>query len=431
VLHLLITAIPFAAGVTIALLAAWRRWAPPLGVALAAGTGLRLLISVISWRDSWQPPDFMYQFTAAITAILRHQDPLRLPNSQWHFLPAMAYINVGAYRLGELIHMPWQVVGRVVPVGADIVLIALVGALAGTGQRRRMAAVQYALNPLPIMICAIHGQVEPVASALAVGALLFAMRSHPRVHASGVLLGLSIAVNSWPALLIPGVLRALTGWRRRLTVLAWACAIPVVFLVTGPLIIGYPARFLRGDVYALLTPRGVIGDWGWTTLVTGGREQISPAWARLGLVILLVVLGATWYLWRRAHPVDLTAAINLAFLVSSDRVSAQYLGWPVPYQLARPTRWTQVSLVGCAAWAGAGYLYLSRAPTTHDWVLMHTPWAVSSLAILPFLVLAMPWKRRRATGGAAAPRGTAHPGRVRATAGVRGRSASPREVDSV
>lgn len=433
-LHLLIMGVPFAAGVAVALLAAWRRWAPPVGVAVAAGAVFRVFVAVVSWRDSWQPPDFMYQFTDAIKDVLQHQDPLGLPNSEWHFLPPMAYVNTGAYRLGELIHLPWQVVGRVVPVGADIVLIALVGALAGGGGRRRMAALQYALNPLPIMICAIHGQVEPVASAFGVGALLLALPavpprdSRPRTHASGALLGLAIAVNSWPALLLPGVLHACTGWRRRLIALGWACAVPLAFFVSGPFVIGYPARFLPGDIHALLSPRSVIGDFGWTVLVTGGRQAIKPGWAQLGMVILLLVLGGVWFLWRRAHPVDLIAAMNLAFLASSDRVNAQYLAWPAPYQLARPARGTQVALVLSAAWAGAGYLWLSRAPTDHAWEIMHIPWAYSSLAIVPFLVFAMPWQRRVSRDAVAIPRGTAHPGRAREAIGVRGRWVSRRNA---
>ena len=277
-LHLLITAIPFAAGVTIALLAAWRRWAPPLGVALAAGTALRLFIAVISWRDSWQPPDFMYQFTDAIRAVLRHQDPLRLPNSEWHFLPAMAYVNTGAYRLGELTHVPWQLIGRVVPVGADIVLIALVGALAGTGERRRMASLQYALNPLPIMICAIHGQVEPVASALGVGALLLALRQpaagsrersaarsfHRRQQLAG-------AAHPWRAARAHGL-------AQRLHRAGMGMRGPAGVLHHRP----HHHRLSRSLPRAAtctrwLTPRGVIGDWGWTALVTGGHQEIRPS----------------------------------------------------------------------------------------------------------------------------------------------------------
>src|SRR5260370_4702165 len=259
-LHLLITGIRLAVAVTIGRVAAWRRWAPAVGVAVAAGAALRLYIAVIAMRDSWQPPDFMYQFTDAVIAVFHHHDPLRLPNSEWHFLPAMSFVNAGMYRLGELTGLPWQVVGRVVPVGADIVLSVLGGALARGGLRRRMAAFQYALNPVPIMICAIHGQVEPVASALGVGAVLFAMRSHPRPRPSGVLLGLAIAVNSWPALLIPGVLHALTGWRARLTPLAWACPVPPAFPISGPPLIRHPPPFPPPNLPALLTPPGVLGS---------------------------------------------------------------------------------------------------------------------------------------------------------------------------
>jgi hypothetical protein len=386
--------IPLGAALAVALAAAWRGWAPPLRIALATGAALRICLAVLAWHDWWQPPDYWYQFTAAIGAVLHHQDPLSLPNSEWHFLPAMAYVNAGAYRLGQLTGVGWQVAGRVVPVIADILLILLVGALAGSGRRRRRAALQYALNPLAIMISAIHGQVEPVAIALAVGALVVALRPAHRASASGLLLGLAIAVNSWPALLIPGLLRALPGRRQRLTALAWTCGVPLAFFVSGPLIIGYPVRLLRHDAPALLTPRGVIGDWGWSVLVTAGRQEISQSWARIGMVILVVVLAVVWCRWRRAHPVDLVAAMSLAFLASSDRVNAQYLIWPVPYQLARPARGTQVSLVLCSAWAGAGYLWLSHAPSDEAWRQMHVPWAFSSLLILPFLVVAMPWRRR-------------------------------------
>lgn len=401
--HLLVMVIPLGAGLAFALAAAWRGWAPPLAVAVAAGFVLRLYVAVVAWHDWWQPPDYWYQFTAAIGAVLHHQDPLSLPNSEWHFLPTMAYVNAGAYRLGALTGVGWQVAGRAAPVAADVALILLVGVLAGTGRRRRWAAFQYALNPLAIMISAVHGQLEPVAIALAVGALILALRDRPRVYASGLLLGLAIAVNSWPALLIPGLLHALPGWRKRLTALACACAVPLAFLVTGPVLIGYPARVLGHDIRALLSPRGVIGDWGWTALITGGRQDINPSWARLGMAILVVVLAGSWYLWRRAHPVDLITAMSLALLVSSDRVDAQYLIWPVPFQLARPARGTQASLVLCSAWAGAGYLWLSHAPSDEAWRQMHVPWVLSSLVILPFLAAAIPWRRRVRAGGAGVP----------------------------
>ena len=143
--------------------------------------------------------------------------------------------------------------------------------------------------------------------------------------------------------------------------------------------------------------RGVIGDWGWTALVTGGNETVSTRWARLGTLILVAVLLEVWYLWRRAHPAGLIAAMSLAFLASTGRLGDQYLLWPVPWQAARPAcqgTWIRAVLGG--AWPAAGELWLTHAPSGIAWHLMHQPWAYSSLAVLPFLVLAMPWRRRAA-----------------------------------
>ncbi len=431
--HLLITAIPLAAALTVALAAAWRRWAPPLAVAMAAGIALRLYIAVIAGLDPSQPVDFMYQFANAIQAVLHHQDPLQLPNSQWHFLPAMAYVNVAEYQLGILVHLPWQFVGRAAPVIADIALIPLVGALAGAGRRRRAAALQYALNPVVIMVSAIHGQLEPAGLAFGVGALLVALRvrkvatsqgaarsrdlarSRWRAQVNGVLLGIAISANSWPALLIPGLLRALPDRRRRLEAMAWTAGIPLLFLVTGPAIIGYPARYLGRDIRSLLITRGVIGDWGWTVLVIGGNQEISAAWGLAGTLILLAVLTAVMYLWRRAHPVDLITAMALAFLAATNRLGSQYLAWPVPWQAARPSRGTGIFFALASAWAGAGYLWIGRAPDVNAWLAMHQPWSYSSLAVLPFLVLAMPWARRAPSRAAVRPV-TAPPGDGQAAA---------------
>src|SRR5260370_38992880 len=96
------------------------------------------------------------------------------------------------------------------------------------------------------------------------------MRSHPRPRPSGVLLGLAIAVNSWPALLIPGVLHALTGWRARLTALAWAGAVPPAFLINGPAVIRHTPRCRPGDGRALPQPPRAISARVATVLLTPG-----------------------------------------------------------------------------------------------------------------------------------------------------------------
>ena len=71
----------------------------------------------------------------------------------------MAFVLAGELKLGQATHLPWPVVGRLAPVVADLILIPLIGKLAtDRGPLRRF---QYACNPLVILICAIHGQLEP------------------------------------------------------------------------------------------------------------------------------------------------------------------------------------------------------------------------------------------------------------------------------
>jgi hypothetical protein len=46
-----------------------------------------------------------------------------------------------------------------------------------------------------------------------------------------------------------------------------------------------------------------------------------------------------------------------------------------------------------AVWAGLGYIYLTQFDETQWWE-NHTWWAMSSVLVIPWLVLAMPWHRR-------------------------------------
>ena len=87
----------------------------------------------------------------------------------WHFLPTIPYV----YGLLLWLGIPWEIGGRLVTVVADIVLIPLVGKLAG-GPKASLRAFQYACNPLAILVASVHGQVEPVALAFGVAAFVVA-----------------------------------------------------------------------------------------------------------------------------------------------------------------------------------------------------------------------------------------------------------------
>lgn len=379
-----------AIGLALYLLAGSRGWQPSLGTAMATGAALRGAVWFVAAIESWQPKDFRLDFPAAAAAVLHHHDPMLTGRPRgWPFLPTMAFVMAAELKLGQLTHLPWRAVGRLAPVAADLVLIPLVGRLAA--ERGPLRRFQYACNPLTIMICAIHGQLEP--EVLALGVAAFVVARSRRAAAAGILVGLSIAIGLWALLLLPGVLLSLPDWGRRVRATCWAAAVPVAFLVTSPLTVGTPVGQLPTVVDRLIGLRSVVGNWGWTAFVTHGRQQFLGSVGRPGVVALVIALLVVGYIWRRADPVDLTSALLITFLVVSPRVSVQYLVWPIPFLMARTTRFTTSAVVAASVWDGFGYLALGprRAPrSVHGYMLAFSSWAV-----IPLLILAMPWARRR------------------------------------
>jgi len=405
VTNLLIFAAPLALGLVLLLVGGKRAWAPSLTVSIITGIALRVIVMLTAAYLSVRPYDFSADFPVAANNVLNHHDPvLHAREGGWHFLPLTAYVLAGQLKLGQALGLDWAIAGRLVPIVADLALMLLVGRLAS--QRQALRRFQWACNPLAIMVCAIHGQIEPLAMMLGVGALVLA-RSTDRHRAiwAGVLVGLSITSNSWPVLLVPGVLLALPGLRARLTGLCWAVAVPAVFFVTTPFIMGLNAgRELPAVARALMKTRPVVGDWGWTSLFTGGQQSVNPTLGHIGTFVLVAgILFALWW-WRRADPVTLTAVILLTFLVVTHRLGAQYLMWPLPYLLVRPTRGTPYALTAASLWAGIGYLWVGTTATWNVTWMSHEVWALTSLAVIPVLVWAMPWRRRVAAPEPGDPR---------------------------
>ncbi|MDX3106811.1 hypothetical protein [Nonomuraea angiospora] len=462
--YAVLTGIVLVAGVVLALVAQWRDWRPPLVVAIVVGVAVRLLIMYTSAIDSWQPVDFMESFKPAGEAVLRGQDPVLASEGGWHFLPTIPYV----YGILLWLGIPWEYAGRLVTVVADIVLIPLVAKLAG-GPKASLRALQYALNPLALMIAAIHGQVEPVALVFGVAAFVVARgpgalerpgittdvvarvragvaaygvrSSIPRVVGrggllhrallpgpddrtdlkrgalAGVLMGLALCAKSWPIWLIPGMLLLLPNLRSRVAALFTTGIVPLFFLVTLPVFAGTSLNQIPAVINTIRDIRPIVGEWGWTPWFTGGDWALRPELASFGTnLIYLCVVGAVLY-WRRADPIDMTTAILLVFMVVTPRLGAQYLLWFMPFLVARPTRFAWPAIVGVSLWSGYGYLYMTQFDV-NTWWYLHQDWSRASIVLLPILALAMPWGRRVATTapGLASVAGPSQQAKVRSPA---------------
>jgi hypothetical protein len=398
--HPYFTAFILVAGLIMAVVAQWRGWRPSLRTTLAVGIGLRLLLLIFASADSWQPVDFAEGFKPAGLAILHHQDPVLATQGSWHFLPMIPYF----YALALATGLPWEIAGRLCTIIADVVLIVLVGKLAGR-KYASMARFQYACNPIALMIAVIHAQVEPVALVFLVGAYIVARSARPLEGSSfrgpgamnaawaGALFGFALSAKSWPIILLPVLLAMLPTWRQRLYGLCAAGAVPVFFLVTLPLVVDTSWANMLNVARYLGEVRPIVGEWGWTAVMTGGDWQLASTAAKVGQVILYSTILLVMWLWWRSDRVDQTSAILLAFMVVTPRMGAQYLLWFVPFLCARPTRWSRPAMTLGAVWAGLGYIYLTQFDD-NGWWKNHEWWAISSVVILPFLVLAMPWSRR-------------------------------------
>lgn len=374
-------------------ISAARAFAPPQAATLAVALALRLLVVLLAYHHT--PHDVAVDFLHTGQAVLHGENPLlSLPQYRWNFLPTMPYVHALEIQSG----LPWPVAGKICPVLADLTSIGLVGALAG---RERAARVrwQYAIHPLPLLVVAWHGQVEPTAVALGLAALWLARRQRPGI--AGVLLGLAVSVKTWPMLFAPGAARETPP--RRWVWLAAGGAAPLALLFASiPL-------FLHSGVAesmrVLTGYRSYVGIWGWSGVgrlaglvgIGYAGPSIDP-YRRFGTVLLLVALvTAVLMLWRRLGGTELTAALLLVFLGATPGFGAQYLLWPAALLLVAGGWRIWPYLTAAAGYAA--FFYLVALPHPGD-PLAGRLLVAASLPVIAAALLAIPTRREPLAPGA-------------------------------
>ena len=153
---------------------------------------------------------------------------------------------------------------------------------------------------------------------------------------AGALFGFALSAKSWPIILLPVLLAMLPTWRQRLYGLCAAGAVPVFFLVTLPLVVDTSWKNMLNVARYLGEVRPVVGEWGWTAVLTGGDEKLVPLAATIGQVILYSTIALVMWLWWRSDRIDQTSAILLAFMIVTPRMGPQYLLWFVPVPVRTP-----------------------------------------------------------------------------------------------
>lgn len=384
-----------------------RSWRPSLTHALLVAAALRLAMFLVA-KDT-APYDLLNDFRIAGENVLHHRDPtLNSRPRGWNYLPTYGFVLAGTVAVEQLTGLPWLWVSRVLPMVADLGVVALVFTLTG-GEKRGLRAFQYACTPIVIFVSAVHGQMEPLCLLFALGAFLaLRSRARHRVLVAGALIGLAISVKTWPALFLPALLLGLSTWRDRLRLLVGAGAVGLALLLTMPLTVGTPVHALPRIAATIVGYSPAGGTWGWSSVVflffpyTDESFETSTLWAVLGRVgsitALIAIAAATWW-WRRADPIVLAGVSASAFQVTTVGHGVQYLAWPVPFTTLTLTRLQPFLQAAIGLWAWWGYVGGGSGLLPASWgTWPYRLWPVSSLVLVVLIVMALPWKQRRAVG---------------------------------
>jgi hypothetical protein len=396
-----------AVGVALMLVAQRRNWRHSLAMAIYTALVLRLVMLAVSYRT--QPYDLVNDFQTAGFDVLHHRDPI-LNNRQngWGSLPVYAFVLAGALWTSLHLHVSWLIVARIPAILCDLGVVVLVGALAGAaGERAALRRFQYACNPLAILVSSVHGQAEPACFLFILAAFLIILRAGPQVSGrlavvAGILLGLGIATQTWPAVFGPALLLALPSWRRRAQFAAGAAGVMALLWVSLPVTVGTPVAKLPYIATQLVETRPSFGNWGWSGVwLTVHPTQLpvwaDPLWLNAGTIgtkaAIVGALLAVWW-WRRAHPLDVATATTTVLLALTPSFGTQYLVWQAPSATARPARLSLPLQIVLVAYAAVFYLPMEML-NHNNWVRANDVMMFVSLPVIVFMIAALPWRRRQ------------------------------------
>ncbi|HKT21367.1 MAG TPA: hypothetical protein VJR06_01910, partial [Nitrososphaerales archaeon] len=235
----------------------------------------------------------------------------------------LAYVPPGLPVLATLLKLPM--------IASAFLTGALITRLTGKGS----SAVWWIANPLVILVAAVWGQLDPIATLLAV-ASLYCFRQGKEYQAY-LLASFGAAVKVWPALIIPIMLVA--GVKKGgLSALRPAVAVLPAFLVT----LGIYGVFgsVINSLFVLVYARGIptfagafsVNGMTWQEVLFVLKSPPIPLFLYLGLPAYAVSLA--WMYFRDDLDVVKWTVVSIMILfLTYNYVNPQYFYWVVPFLL--------------------------------------------------------------------------------------------------
>jgi len=297
-------------------------------------------------------------------------------------------------------------------VGIALTVRAIACRLGRTADESLRLGLLYAVNPLPVLVTAYHGQFEEIpVLGIALALLTLApARGKQRTSAramvlSALLLGLAIAYKLWPALFLPPLLlltprwgagqaraRAMLGWLRAWVVYGVLALAPLFVLMnvyevsfehstllaradhalTTP---GTLSHRLKDDhmLYAMLDYKGSEGFcWGYVSVAHSCWIHPASKRPNAGIIKLngnllkvALLLAALALLWRR-RPVEGFVTLPLVFYLFSPGWGPNYTVWVLPFAFLLSSRLALCYMAVVTPLVALTYLDSLYAAFNHD-----------------------------------------------------------------
>lgn len=261
-------------------------------------------------------------------------------------------------------------------VGIALAVRAIACRLGRTADESLRLGLLYAINPLPVLVTAYHGQFEeiPVLGIALALLMLLPVPGKQRTSAramvlSALLLGLAIAYKLWPALFLPLLLltprwsagqactRAALGWLRAWVIYGVLALAPLLVLMNVYEVSFEHSTLLARADHALTTP-GTLGQrlkddhmlsamldykgsegfcWGYVSVAHSCWIHPASKRPNAGIITLngnllkvALLLAALALLWRR-RPLEGFVTLPLVFYLFSPGWGPNYTVWVLPF----------------------------------------------------------------------------------------------------
>ena len=301
-----------------------------IGVALAARLVPDLLLPMGAGYD-------IESYGIVGNLVLSREDVYASPETtnRHPYLPLQMYWMGLAVWLANATGAPFVKIVRLAPIVADVGIAVLL-----FNRFRQFTSPKdalyggllYAINPVPVLVSAYHGQFDAIPALFLLLAILTLKRSP---LSAGGWLGLGILNKSWPVLAVPSLFVTITGWRERYRFLGGVALAPLIS-------VGVYLLLFKGQVWTVLG-RALgynwgVGVWGYTyffrllSLLDPGLAGPFAWLVRYSRYLTLAALGLVWLLRARKEPPEASVlTVLVAFFAATHAFSIQYLMWVVPF----------------------------------------------------------------------------------------------------